>query len=62
MFGPDSVAEVALNLNFRDIPPELWPRFSINGWWLAGTRRVEKGRVVLLGEVGICAVGLMGPN
>jgi hypothetical protein len=35
-------------------PPEVWPTFSISGWLHAGTRRLEKGRVVLLAENSTC--------
>lgn len=59
-FGPEATAYVHLGFNFPDLPRELWPRFSIGGWLHAATRRLEKGRVVLLGEVSICTALRLG--
>lgn len=59
-FGPEATAYVHLGFNFPDLPREQWPRFSVSGWLHAAARRVEKGRVVLLGEVSICTALQVG--
>lgn len=61
-FGPDAVATVHLGFNFEDLPSDQWPRFSISGWLHAASRRLEKGRVVLLGEAAMCTAQVTGPE
>jgi hypothetical protein len=53
---------VDLGYNFRGLPMAQMPRFSIDGWLLVGTRRVERGRLALVGEAGICRASLVGPE
>ncbi|HEX9760126.1 MAG TPA: hypothetical protein VGA40_04365 [Candidatus Acidoferrales bacterium] len=59
-FGPDAVATVHLGFNFEDLPSDQWPRFSISGWLHAASRRLGKGRVVLLGEAAMCTAQVAG--
>jgi hypothetical protein len=38
----------------RNVPLDALPTFPIAGWSHAAARRLEKGRVILLGEVSVC--------
>ena len=59
-FGPEAFAYVDVGRNFPDIPGSQRPRFSVGNWWHAAARRLEKGRVVWLGEVSICTALRLG--
>jgi hypothetical protein len=59
-FGPESFAWVPLSFNFSELSRELRPQFSIPGWLHAAARKLEKGRVVWLGEVSICTALRLG--
>jgi hypothetical protein len=61
VFGAGAVGLVDLGYNFRGLPDAAWPHFSVGGWLLAASRRVESGRVVMLNEVGTCAARVVGP-
>ena len=59
-FGPESFAWIHLGFNFPELPREQWPVFPIPGWAHAAARRLDKGRVVWLGEVSICTALRLG--
>ncbi len=37
-----------------------WPRFSVAGWSQGAARKLDKGRVVILGEAAMCSAQLSG--
>lgn len=54
VFGPDAVSVAPLAFNFEDTEWFDGPLFSVAGWLNAATRRLNLGRVVVLGEGGMC--------
>ncbi len=54
VFGPNAVTVVPLVFNFEDA--EYWdgPLFSVAGWLHGATRKLDQGRVAILGEGGMC--------
>ncbi|MDP3703065.1 MAG: hypothetical protein Q8R78_01565, partial [Candidatus Omnitrophota bacterium] len=38
------------------------PRYILDGWMVGGARQVGAGRVVILGEAGMCSAQLAGPE
>lgn len=54
VFGPDAVSVAPLAFNFEDTEWFDGPLFSVAGWLNAATRRLNQGRVVVLGEGGMC--------
>lgn len=62
VFGPGSQAMVVPRQNFPEMPQAEWPAFDIAGWWHGATRKLGKGRVVLLGEAAMCSAQLAGPE
>jgi hypothetical protein len=44
------------------MPQDEWPVIDIAGWWHAATRRLGKGRVVILGEAAMCSAQLAGAD
>jgi hypothetical protein len=54
VFGPNAVTVAPLAFNFEDA--EYWdgPLFSVAGWLHGATRKLDQGRVAILGEGGMC--------
>ncbi len=64
LFGPRGTGWVFLGdmgQALPEIPEQEWPRFSIEGWLLAGTRQWGAGRIVFFGDVTLCTAQLYGP-
>lgn len=62
VFGPGAIANTIPLQNFREMPQDEWPVIDIAGWWHAATRRLGKGRVVILGEAAMCSAQLAGAD
>ena len=67
VFGPQATAVTAVWENFPKTSQSEYPRFSVAGWLQGATRRLGKGRVVILGEAAMCTAqvdedGPMGMN
>jgi hypothetical protein len=45
-----------------EIPEELWPQYSMDGWLVGGALDYGQGRVVILGEAAMCSAQLAGPD
>ena len=60
VFGPGSTAQIDLNLNLPDAAQSENPRFEIAGWLHGATRRLGKGRLVILGEAAMCTAQRSG--
>jgi hypothetical protein len=54
IFGPDAVSVVPLTFNFETTEWKDGPLFSAAGWLNGATRRLDQGRVAILGEGGMC--------
>jgi len=54
VFGPDAVSVAPLAHNFKDTEWNDGPLFSVAGWLNGATRRLDQGRVAILGEGGMC--------
>lgn len=50
------------SLGDQSPPRSDWPRFSVAGWSQGATRKLGKGRVVILGEAAMCSAQLSGPQ
>lgn len=62
VFGPGAIANTIPLHNFEGMPQAEWPVLDIAGWWHGGTRKLGKGRVVLLGEAAMCSAQLAGAD
>ena len=60
IFGEGSVAYFDFRHNLPDIPFLEWPRFSASGWSQGASREWDSGRIVVLGEAGMCTAQLRG--
>ena len=60
IFGEGSVAYFDFRHNLPDIPFQEWPRFSASGWSQGAAREWDSGRIVVLGEAGMCTAQLRG--
>ena len=49
-------------VSFRGIPQELWPRYPMTGWLAGGALEFGEGRVVILGDAGMCSARLPGDD
>jgi len=54
VFGPNAVSRVPLRENFKDAAISEEPVLSVAGWWQGGTRKLDQGRVAILGEAAMC--------
>jgi hypothetical protein len=54
VYGPGAVALIPLDLNFEGFRWGDGPRIPVGGWLHAATRTLDRGRVVVLGEGGMC--------
>lgn len=54
VFGPGAVSVAPLSFNFDGAEWHDGPLFSAAGWLNGATRRLEQGRVAILGEGGMC--------
>ena len=61
VFGREATAHIRLDENLPDLPENEWPRFEISGWLHGATRRLEQGRLVILGEAAMCTAQRTGP-
>jgi len=46
----------------RGVDADVMPRYSMNGWLMAGAREIGEGRVVVLSEAAMCTAQLTGPE
>ena len=61
--GPRGAGVVPIGVNLgRDAKPEEYPVFSLAGWLQGGAVRLGSGRVVILGEAGMCTAQRAGPQ
>ena len=60
VLGPEATGVAVIGGNAREARPEEYPLFPLAGWLQGGTRRVAKGRVVMLGEAALCSAQLAG--
>ena len=61
---PGSTVLVRWVMNFGEAaPPQSeWPRIPVAGWSQGAARTLGKGRVMILGEAGMCSAQLAGPT
>lgn len=61
---PGTIVEVRSSQNFGEgAPPQAeWPRIPVDGWSQGAARKLGKGRVVILGEAGMCSAQITGPD
>jgi hypothetical protein len=60
VFGPNAVSRVPLRENLRDAARSEEPLLSVAGWLQGGTRKLDQGRVGILGEAAMCTAQLEG--
>jgi len=60
VFGPNAVSRVPLRQNFGDAARSEEPVLSVAGWLQGGTRKLDQGRVAILGEAAMCTAQLEG--
>ncbi len=60
VFGPNAVSRVPLRENLRDAARSEEPVLSVAGWLQGGTRKLDQGRVAILGEAAMCTAQLEG--
>ncbi len=60
VFGEGSAAHFDISHNVADVPREEWPRFQVGGWSQGAVREWDSGRIVVLGEAGMCTAQLRG--
>lgn len=60
VFGADAVGYADLEEQGKGIGEDHWPRFSLAGWVQGAAREWGVGRVVILGEAGLCTAQLVG--
>ncbi len=60
--GTNIVVRWVMNFEENAPPNREWPRIPVGGWLQGAARTLGKGRVVLLGEAGMCSAQLAGPN
>jgi len=54
VYGPNAASVAPLAFNFEDAEWGDGPLFSVAGWLHGATRKLDQGRVVILGEGGMC--------
>ena len=54
IFGPKAVCQIPMEYNFEDSGRQIGPLFSVSGWLQGAARKLGKGRIVVLGEAGMC--------
>ena len=54
VFGPNAVSIAPLALNFGDTAREDDSLFSAAGWLQGATRKLDQGRIAILGEAAMC--------
>ena len=60
MFGPNAVSRTPLSFNLEDAAWTDGPLLSVAGWLQGGTRKLDQGRVAILGEAAMCTAQLEG--
>ncbi len=60
VFCPNAVSRVPLGENFADATRSEEPVLSVAGWLQGGTRKLDQGRVAILGEAAMCTAQLEG--
>ena len=60
VFGPNAVSRVRLSFNLEDAARSDDPVLSVAGWLQGGTRKLDQGRVAILGEAAMCTAQLEG--
>ena len=60
VFGPNAVSGPSLTVNFEDAALTDDPLLSVAGWLQGGTRKLDQGRVAILGEAAMCTAQLEG--
>ncbi len=62
VFGPNAVSRVPLGRNFGDAARSEEPVLSVAGWLQGGTRKLDQGRVAILGEAATCTAQFDDPG
>jgi hypothetical protein len=62
VFGPNAVSGVPLGENFEDAALTDDPLLSVAGWSQGGTRKLDRGRVAILGEAAMCTAQFNDPG
>ncbi len=62
VFGPNAVSRVPLGENFADATRSEEPVLSVAGWLQGGTRKLDQGRVAILGEAAMCTAQFDDPG
>ncbi|MCH7687558.1 MAG: hypothetical protein IH899_12905 [Planctomycetes bacterium] len=54
VFGPNAVCQIPVEYNLEDSERQSGPLFSVARWSQGAARKLGKGRIVVLGEAGMC--------
>ena len=54
VFGPNAVCQIPVEYNLEDSRHQSGPLFSVARWSQGAARKLCKGRIVVLGEAGMC--------
>ncbi len=54
VFGPRAVCQIPAQYNLEKSGPQSGPLFSVAKWSQGAARKLGKGRIVVLGEAGMC--------